>query len=55
MHDDNVSLAERVKAGQSYVSSGGNGAEALFYDMLKDTYKKEVLRNKKILEESSKK
>jgi hypothetical protein len=39
MHDEHLSLEERIAAGDRYMASGGNGASKVYHEMLADQYK----------------
>jgi hypothetical protein len=42
LHDEHLSVEERIAAGERYVKSGGNGAARVYYEKLLDEYKGEL-------------
>jgi hypothetical protein len=42
LHDEHLSIEERLAAGERYARSGGNGATRAYYEKLLAEYKKEL-------------
>jgi hypothetical protein len=39
LHDEHLSIEERLAAGERYIKSGGNGVSRMYYDKLLAEYK----------------
>jgi hypothetical protein len=42
LHDEHLSVEERLTAGERYIKSGGNGAARAYYEKLLEDYKEEL-------------
>ncbi|MDR3243555.1 MAG: hypothetical protein LBT79_02270 [Elusimicrobiota bacterium] len=42
LHDEHLPIRERILAGEEYIALGGNGASAVFLQLLKEKYKTKV-------------
>jgi hypothetical protein len=46
MHNTDISIEERIDAGQNYIDAGGNGSERIYFEKLANEYRREILKNK---------
>jgi hypothetical protein len=42
LHDEHISIEERLAAGDRYIKSGGNGVTKAYYEKLLEDYKEEL-------------
>jgi hypothetical protein len=42
LHDENLSIEERITAGDRYIKGGGNGVTIAYYEKLLAAYKEEL-------------
>ncbi|MDR2708351.1 MAG: hypothetical protein LBC07_00040, partial [Elusimicrobiota bacterium] len=45
MHNTDISIEERIDAGQNYIDAGGNGSERIYFEKLSNTYRQKILKN----------
>jgi hypothetical protein len=42
LHDEHLSIEERLAAGERYIKSGGNGITRVYYEKLLEDYKEDL-------------